>query len=310
MGNPLMEFMRKPELCVKLPSNGNWYEDGLINYTLGGEVEVFPMLPKDELLMMNPDSLLNGQANISLLKSCVPSIKDPSKLLYPDANVLFLAIQKATYGNTLTMSVKCPKCYDKALTMNSKEEIEEAEKNGEIMTHLQDVDFDISQILQSITFMDKEYVEVLENGLKVYLQPNTLGDKMEYGLMSFNQEKIVKAYKDYSYEESLENEEKRKIMDELTKCYMKINDIGNKIITKCIQKIQLPDETFVTDERYIYEFVTQTKSSIINHLHEKIKKINDIGLPTALTYNCQCCGHEWEEKMFGFNQVDFFGQGS
>jgi hypothetical protein len=55
--NPLLDFARKVELSIKLPSNGNWYEEGTIDYTLGGEVEVYPMLPKDELALMNPASI-------------------------------------------------------------------------------------------------------------------------------------------------------------------------------------------------------------------------------------------------------------
>ena len=125
--NPLLDFARKVELSIKLPSNGNWYEEGTIDYTLGGEVEVYPMLPKDELTLMNPDGLLSGQSNVSLIKSCVPAVKNPEKLLYPDLNVLLLAIQKATYGNKLTMQVVCPECLRKA---NEKAaELEEQNKD-------------------------------------------------------------------------------------------------------------------------------------------------------------------------------------
>ena len=103
--NPLMQFARRPELSVKLPSNGNWYEEGFIDYTMSGEVEVYPMLPKDELALMNPDGLLSGQSNVSLIKSCVPAVKNPEKLLYPDLNVLLLAILKAF--SPITANLRC-----------------------------------------------------------------------------------------------------------------------------------------------------------------------------------------------------------
>ena len=35
--NPLMQFARRPELSIKLPSDGNWYEEGFINYTMTGD---------------------------------------------------------------------------------------------------------------------------------------------------------------------------------------------------------------------------------------------------------------------------------
>ena len=97
--NPLMQFARRPDLTVRLATTPSWYSDGFINYTLNGEVEVYPMLPKDELSLYNPDALLSGQAMIGLIHSCCPSIMNPAKLYYPDANILLLAIKRATYGN-------------------------------------------------------------------------------------------------------------------------------------------------------------------------------------------------------------------
>lgn len=312
MTNPLLKYARRAEMSILLPSStGEWYEEGMIDYTPNGEVEVYPMLPKDELMLLNPDSLLSGQVNIDMIKSCVPSIKYPEKLLYPDANVLFLAIQKATYGNTLTMSAICPKCQEKAIQIQDKEKIEEAEKRGEIIIHAQDMEYDIGSILSSITYLKSEYTVKTDEGLIIYLRPNILKDKMKYGLMSYNQQKILKAYKDYDYEKRSTNDETQsEIMENVTECYNKMNEIGNQLITSCISKIKLPDDTFVSDSQMIYEYVSNTKTSLIMKLHQKIKEMNDVGLPTTLSYRCSCCGHEWEDKFYGYNQVDFFGIGS
>lgn len=325
--NPLLDFARKVELSIKLPSNGNWYEEGMIDYTLSGEVEVYPMLPKDELALMNPDGLLSGQSNVSLIKSCVPAIKQPEKLLYPDLNVLLLAIQKATYGNKLTMQIVCPECLRKANekaeeiekeNANKKKEeqidvksaIAEMEKHGEVMIHQQDNDFDIDYLLSQVQYLEPEYIYKTENGLKIYLRPNTLEDKSKYGLMQFNQEKIIKAYKEYSLDKSLEDEEMKKITGSITESYLNINDIGNKLITAAIIKIELPDGSFVDNKDMILEFISQTPSNIVSELNEKIHEINDIGLPKELNYECSCCGHQWKDTFFGFNQTDFFGLGS
>lgn len=312
MTNPLLKYARRAEMSILLPSStGEWYEEGMIDYTPNGEVEVYPMLPKDELMLLNPDSLLSGQVNIDMIKSCVPSIKYPEKLLYPDANVLFLAIQKVTYGNTLTMSAVCPKCQEKAIQIQDKEKIEEAEKRGEIIIHAQDMEYDIGSILSSITYLKSEYTVKTDEGLIIYLRPNILKDKMKYGLMSYNQQKILKAYKDYDYEKRSANDENQsEIMENVTECYNKMNEIGNQLITSCISKIKLPDDTFVSDSQMIYEYVSNTKTSLIMKLHQKIKEMNDVGLPTTLSYHCSCCGHEWEDKFYGYNQVDFFGIGS
>ena len=172
------------------------------------------------------------------------------------------------------------------------------------------MEFDINQILECMTYLDKEYVVELDNGLKVYVQPNTLHDKMKYGLMKFNNDKIFSSFQNYNFEDSMENEESKKIRQEIHQSYLKMNELGNQIITSCIRQIKLPDETFVTDKENIYEFITKTKSSEVSKINEKIQEINDIGLPPMLSYECGCCHYEWDEKFYGYNQVDFFGIGS
>lgn len=326
--NPLMQFARRPELSIKLPSDGNWYEEGFINYTMTGEVEVYPMLPKDELMMLNPDALLSGQANVDLIKSCCPSISDPRKLLYNDVNVILLAIHRATHGSDLEMEAYCPKCQEKITNVekdvkvyntnrkenepekNADEIISEMEKNGEIITHAQDYIFDIDSMLQQIGILEKEYVMNTPNGLKIYYGPNKLEDRAKLGLMRFNQEKIIKAYKDYTIEDSLTDSEENKMIKEVQQCYLKITDIGNHMITNAILKILLPDDTMITDKEMIYEFISNTPSTIVNELNNRIIEVNEIGIPKTLSYKCNCCGHEWEEHFYGFNQMDFFATGS
>lgn len=304
--NPLMNFARKAELSVKLPSNGHWYEDGMIEYTPNGEVEVYPMLPKDEIMLLNPDALLSGQANINLIKSCVPSIKEPEKLLYPDANVLFLAIQKATYGDDLNFEVKCPNCQDKVIELKDEEKISEAESKGELTIHPQEMKFSISEILQNITYLQNEYKIVLDNNLEIYLHPTLLKEKEKYSYLTFNQDKLMIMLKQYKYAE-MNNDDYKKLSVDINECYLKMNDIGNNLITDSISYIKLPDDTMVNNRDMIYEFVINTPSSIITKIDKQVKEINDIGITESLLCECSCCHHTWEIPITGFNQSDFFG---
>jgi len=326
--NPLMQFARRPELSIKLPSDGNWYEEGFINYTMTGEVEVYPMLPKDELMMLNPDALLSGQANVDLIKSCCPSISDPRKLLYNDVNVILLAIQRATYGNILTMEINCPNCskimkevLEEVQLYNetkSEEEpvkdaskiIAEMEKNGEICIHKQDIDLDIDAIIQDTTFMSKEYVINLDNGLKVSIQPYTLENKAKFGLLSLNQERLYKVLSEYNLEDSLKEDEMSEVRKQLVDCYLNINTYGNQLITSCIKNIVLPDDTSISDKDQILEFISNIDSRTVNKINNEITRITAIGLPEEITYECPCCHYNWKSRFSGFNQVDFFGFGS
>ena len=44
-------------------------------------------------MLKNPDALLNGEAVASLIKSCVPDIKDPKKMFSADVDALLIAIK-------------------------------------------------------------------------------------------------------------------------------------------------------------------------------------------------------------------------
>ena len=111
--NPLMDFARKTECSVKLPSQGLWYDEDAIEFNAIGEVDIMPMLPNDEMKIVNPETLISGDAIISVIKSCCPGIKKPEELYYPDVNVLLLGIKKATYGDELIQNSVCPKCWEK-----------------------------------------------------------------------------------------------------------------------------------------------------------------------------------------------------
>ena len=67
--NPLLKYFRKPAIYVSLPTKGNFNPE--IEQTIIDEVGVLPMTAIDEIALRNPDALLNGEAMISLMKSCV-----------------------------------------------------------------------------------------------------------------------------------------------------------------------------------------------------------------------------------------------
>ena len=198
MNNPLLDYARKAELSVKLPSDGNWYTSDIVKLNPLKEVEVYPMLPKDELTLINPDALLSGQANIDVIKSCVPAISNPELLLYPDLNVLLLAIKAATYGDELKLEITCPHCLEiKEQLKDKPEEITKLEKENRICLHPQMFTYSCREILEQISLLEKEYIIKAENGLQIYISPNTTKDKNLFNLLNFKEKSILKLFKDY-----------------------------------------------------------------------------------------------------------------
>ena len=322
INNPLLNFARKAEMSIKLPSNGEWYTDDIITYNIGGEVDVYPMTAKDELEMLNPDNLLSGQSTINLIQSCVPAIKDAARLLYPDANVLLLAIHAATYGNDLSVSIRCPHCLEIAEKIRNEknddkqknEEIEtklkEMIKNKEICIDSQEYVLDTNAILSSISFLNNEYVYTTKQGLKIYYQPLLLKSKLEYGLSDFNRKKILRYYKDYDFKDYNTDEEKKKILKSINDLYLEMNTFGNKIVANSITKVVLPDGSYVDNKDMIYEFISQLNSQDANQLTLLINEVSDIGLPLQMEYECPYCKYKWMDKLPGFNKTDFFDNSS
>ena len=108
--NPLKGHFRAPKLFTRLPSGGDFYTDGVVELSETGEVEIYAMTSRDEVIMRNPDALLNGESVAKIITSCAPQVKRPRELLASDVDALMVAIQGATYGDEVTVETTCPEC--------------------------------------------------------------------------------------------------------------------------------------------------------------------------------------------------------
>lgn len=106
--SPLQKYRRQPKLYIDLPSKGQWYKQGALEKT--EELEVYSMTANDEILTKTPDALLNGNATVSIIQNCIPSIKDAWSVTNRDLDYILTAIRIASYGDSLTISHKCSKC--------------------------------------------------------------------------------------------------------------------------------------------------------------------------------------------------------
>jgi hypothetical protein len=68
--NPLADWFRQPGIHVRLPTQGKYNTPDFFKFDAGNEVAVFPMTATDEILLTNPDSLLNGSALEQIIVSC------------------------------------------------------------------------------------------------------------------------------------------------------------------------------------------------------------------------------------------------
>ena len=119
MTNPLIQAYRKPNMYVSLPSGGRFYKDKP-TLSADNELAVYAMTARDELITKTPDALFNGEATVSLIKSCCPDIKDPNNMPVSDLLVILVGIRQASFGKDIDIDVKCPKCeHQNQLTLNA-----------------------------------------------------------------------------------------------------------------------------------------------------------------------------------------------
>lgn len=347
--NPLMDFARKIECSVKLPTNGCWYDDD-ITFNSIGEVNIKPMLPVDEMMVVNPETLISGDAIIKVIESCCPDINGAKKLYYPDVNVLLLGIKKASYGDELKQSATCPKCYnvktkleeneliqllkDKqdhkeqsgqddyitaeeytSLEEKAKEKIapiiKEMEDNKKICLTPQEYTYSIDSIMSNMTFLPKDpYIE-LENGLKIYVSPYKCIDKIKISVKTIKNKNLYKSI--ITTNDGLEDGDEAKIkllLDRVGNFYNEVSNDTIELLTNSIIKIKLPDGTFVENKEYIGQFLKNVTGKVIKQISDEVDKLNKCGIQDTLPMECGCCGHKWDEPFYGFNQSDFFGIGS
>ena len=70
-----------------------------------GEIGIFPMTARDELVLKTPDALLNGASTVEVINSCVPAITDAWEIPSVDMDALLIGIRIATYGENMDITV-------------------------------------------------------------------------------------------------------------------------------------------------------------------------------------------------------------
>jgi len=279
--NPLANYMRQPKIYIKLPSKGEYWPAKSLEKTESGEYPVFSMTARDELLFKTPDALMNGQALVDVIQSCVPNIKNAWDTPTIDIDTLLIAIRFATYGEHMTFSHKIP-------VIN--EEIE--------------YDLDLRLMLdkqQQNKWIDEVYIN--EN-LSIFVRPLTYKHMTQTSIKGFETQRIMNMVND----DSISDEQKMQLF---STSFMNLTKVSIDLMSDSIYKITTPDGE-VTDTRFIKEFINNADKDIFsivqNHLTD-LKNNNDIQpLEFTTTEEQQAEGAPATYTIpVSFNNSDFFG---
>lgn len=276
--NPLIKYFRQPAIHVKLPSNGQFWPDGALDMPVTGELPVYPMTTKDEIVLRTPDALMNGSGVVNIIQSCIPSIKNGWAIPSIDVDTLLIAIRIASYGETMDIETKCPHC-------------------GESNNH----GLNLHNCLSSIKCPN--YVNLINfNDLKIKLKPSTYFGNNKIESIDFEQQKILKALENVGIPEDVKAAEIQKSMDRLV-------EISIDILVNNTDYIETTDNVKVRDLGFIKEFYLNAPTKLIKLIQSQLEKLSHDGGIKSQLVSCNDCQKQYEVPVI-FNYSSFFGDGS
>ena len=275
--NPLANYFRQPKLYIRLPSHGRFYPEGALDKSEIDEYPVFAMTAKDELMFKTPDALMNGQATVEVIKSCVPAIRDPWAMPSLDLDALLIAIRIATYGEDMEINSSCPAC-----------------------KHFNEFTMNLVQYLDAIAQTNYD-TEVVVPPLHVHIRPYSYKEISKAAIKSLEQQKIFSIVNN----EEMGDEEK---IEKFGESFVKLTQLTVDVVAGCITKIITP-EGEVSDRALISEFVENSPSDVFNSINERVMAMKEQMSLKAQDVECTECNHKWTVEVT-MDQTNFFGKGS
>jgi hypothetical protein len=276
--NPLTNFYRVAKINVQLPSQGLFYDDTVVVLTDDLEVSILPMTAKDEVLLKNPDALLNGEAITGVIKSCVPAVKNTRKLLSCDIDAIMVGIRAASYGSDSSISANCPNCQ-----------------------HENTYSINYEALLQSTEKLQKEYEIVLSNGASVYVSPSTFEATVKQQKAFFESNKLQRILKD----PNMSDESRLKLFGDAFNKVSKLNfELMIDAIVKVVVTVADGSIQEVTNKKFISEFLQNIELNDATQIETLINAVNSHGVQKDLDAVCVECGHEWKLPI-EFNETNF-----
>lgn len=236
--NPLKKYYRQPKQFIRLPSGYKYYPQGSIEVGESGEVAVYPMTAKDELIFKTPDALLNGEATVTVIQSCVPAIKNAWQMPSIDVDACLIAIRMATYGTTMNVPIIVPGTkIEKDYQLNLQGTLDKL----------------LSAQYQSTVFV---------GNMEVTTQPLSYDQFSKMAIKSFEEARVQELIRN---NEMTDEEKLQRFQRSLTK----LTDLNVSMVSDTVASIKV-DGQLVTDKAMIKDFIENAEKnffqSILDHL--------------------------------------------
>jgi hypothetical protein len=275
--NPLSQYFRQPAIHVRLPSQGQFYPANALVLPPNGEVPVLPMTAVDEITYRTPDALFNGSAVVSVIRSCVPAIRDPWSMPSIDIDALLIAIRIASFGHGLDLNTQCPSC-----------------------NHQEEITVDLRAVNDKLQLGN--YQQSLHVGdLEVFFRPLSYHNVNENNQKQFEQQQGLRLLSDPGVDEKLKAEQ-------LTRSVAAINELTVRTIAQSVAAIKTPGAV-VTEFEHIYEFLNNCDRAVFGRLRDHAIELRQHSEIQPIAITCSNCGHKYQQP-FTLDMSNFFADAS
>jgi len=277
MSSFLQSYKRQPKLFIDLPSKGVYYNDSIIEDAKYTQIPVFGMNAMDEILFKTPDALFTGEATAEVVKSCIPSILDPWKIVGFDIDYILLAIRIATYGDDMQVSTTCPKCETETESMLS-----------------------LTNMIGAYSQFDVSHKFELDE-LTFHLRPLSYKEMTDFSIENYTYER---QQIQIASNTTMDDKEKDTLIKQL---YEQSNTMNLRVALTYIKSVGNSVES-ETNLDIITAFVTENDAKFYNELKENIFELsNRWKVPNT---QCKCsneeCNFGYETKI-DLDYSNFFG---
>jgi hypothetical protein len=273
--NPLSKHFRQPAIYLKLPSGGKFWPEGAVDLPLNGEIPIFPMTVKDEIMLRTPDALLNGNSITEMILSCCPNIKDAWNIPAVDLDAILIAIRLASYGPGMDIVSTCPHC---------KEDNEPTVDLRTVLDNIQPVNnYNKSTVIDNLVFDFK---------------PQLYKDLNQSNIITFEQQKLINTITSSDISE----EEKAAYFAD---SFKKLTDLNIDTVASCIRSITSETGEVVTNPALIHEFLSNCDRQDYEDIKNTINTLAEVNSLKPITLNCDHCKTDYVTRL-EFNQSNFF----
>jgi hypothetical protein len=283
--NPLTAFMRRPKVFLKLPSEGKYWAEGSLDMPEDGELPVYGLTAKDELLIRTPDALFNGRTTVDVIRSCIPNILNAWEIPSIDVDAVLIAIRIASYGEKMEMNVKIP----------GTEESEPFEIDLRPM---------LDQIAENTIWEERV---IINEDLTVYIEPVNYRVMTDYSIMSFDSNRLLATL---VQEKDLTEEQRVNISAD---AMGKIADATLMQMVHGIKRIDSKDGS-TDNPQHIKEFLENIEKDVFGTISSAFRKLNDHNGERSVTLQVppkyvEAGSPETITVPFEFDYSNFFVQG-